>query len=111
MDHRRELLKGNTPTLVLAVLRDGARHGYGVAREIERRTGDALALKEGTLYPPPCTRWSATASLRARGSARPPAAGAATGTSARSTPSPRRGWPSWSGVPARGTNSPRPWAA
>lgn len=51
METERELLKGNTPTLVLAVLRDGPLHGYGIAREIERRSGDALKFKEGTLYP------------------------------------------------------------
>src|SRR5215470_11166232 len=47
----RELLKGNTPALVLAVLKDGPRHGYAIAREIERRSGNALKFKEGTLYP------------------------------------------------------------
>jgi PadR family transcriptional regulator, regulatory protein PadR len=51
METGRELLKGNTPTLVLAVLRDGPLHGYGIAREIERRSGAALKFKEGTLYP------------------------------------------------------------
>jgi PadR family transcriptional regulator PadR len=47
----RELLKGNTPTLVLAILKDAPRHGYGIAREIERRSENALKFKEGTLYP------------------------------------------------------------
>jgi len=47
----KELLKGNTPTLVLAVLNDAPLHGYGIAREIERRTDNALKCKEGTLYP------------------------------------------------------------
>ena len=51
MEPDRELLKGNTPTLVLAVLRDGPMHGYGIAREIERRSNNALKFKEGTLYP------------------------------------------------------------
>jgi PadR family transcriptional regulator, regulatory protein PadR len=51
MDSERELLKGNTPTLVLSVLKDGPLHGYGIAREIERRSGNALKFKEGTLYP------------------------------------------------------------
>ena len=51
MDGDTELLKGNTPTLVLAVLKDAPRHGYGIAREIERRSDNALAFKEGTLYP------------------------------------------------------------
>ena len=50
-DGERELLKGNTPTLVLAVLEDAPLHGYGIAREIERRSGNALKFKEGTLYP------------------------------------------------------------
>jgi PadR family transcriptional regulator, regulatory protein PadR len=51
MDSERELLKGNTPTLVLAVLKDMPLHGYGIAREIERRSDNALKFKEGTLYP------------------------------------------------------------
>lgn len=51
MDLERELLKGNTPTLVLAVLRAGPLHGYGIARAIERRSGSALRCREGTLYP------------------------------------------------------------
>jgi len=46
-----ELLKGNTPTLILAVLAEGPRHGYAIAREIERRSQDALTLGEGSLYP------------------------------------------------------------
>jgi PadR family transcriptional regulator PadR len=46
-----ELLKGNTPTLILAVLAEGPRHGYAIAREIERRSQDALSLGEGSLYP------------------------------------------------------------
>jgi PadR family transcriptional regulator PadR len=46
-----ELMKGNTPTLILAVLFDGPLHGYGIAREIERRSEDALSLGEGSLYP------------------------------------------------------------
>ena len=41
MDSERELLKGNTPTLVLAVLNDGPLHGYGIAREIERRSDNS----------------------------------------------------------------------
>jgi PadR family transcriptional regulator PadR len=46
-----ELLKGNTPTLILAALQDAPRHGYAIAREIERRSANALRFKEGTLYP------------------------------------------------------------
>lgn len=51
MAKERELQKGTTPTLILAVLADGPRHGYGVAREIERRSGDRLSPGEGALYP------------------------------------------------------------
>ena len=46
-----ELLKGSTTTLILAVLREGPRHGYAIAREIERRSSEALKLGEGSLYP------------------------------------------------------------
>jgi PadR family transcriptional regulator, regulatory protein PadR len=46
-----ELLKGNTPTLLLAVLQQGPLHGYAIAREIERRSNEALQLGEGSLYP------------------------------------------------------------
>ena len=46
-----ELLKGNTPTLILAALADGPLHGYAIAREIERRSENALTLGEGSLYP------------------------------------------------------------
>ena len=47
----RQLIKGNTQTLVLAVLKDLPRHGYAIAREIERRSESALKFREGTLYP------------------------------------------------------------
>jgi PadR family transcriptional regulator PadR len=51
MDSDRAFVRGTTPSLVLAVLRDGPMHGYGIAREIERRSGRALRIGEGTLYP------------------------------------------------------------
>jgi PadR family transcriptional regulator PadR len=46
-----DLLRGNTPTLVLAVLQDAPYHGYAIASEIDRRSNNALKLKQGTLYP------------------------------------------------------------
>jgi PadR family transcriptional regulator PadR len=46
-----ELLKGNTPALLLSVLASGPAHGYAIAREVERRSSDALRLREGSLYP------------------------------------------------------------
>jgi PadR family transcriptional regulator PadR len=51
MDSERELKKGSTPALILAILADAPRHGYSIAREIERRSADALKMGEGTLYP------------------------------------------------------------
>lgn len=48
---RRELAKGDLPALVLAVLGEGPRHGYALAREVERLSDGALHLREGTLYP------------------------------------------------------------
>ena len=48
---RRDLAKGDLPALVLAVLGNGPRHGYAIAREVERLSSGALHLREGTLYP------------------------------------------------------------
>jgi len=35
---------------VLLALADDDRHGYGIIREIEERTGGLIALRTGTLY-------------------------------------------------------------
>ena len=51
MGNERELLKGNTPTLILAVLHDAPMHGYAIAQAIEKQSGDILKFKYGTLYP------------------------------------------------------------
>jgi PadR family transcriptional regulator, regulatory protein PadR len=48
---RAEALKGHLDLLLLAVMEDGAHHGYAVIEELRRRTGDALDLPEGTVYP------------------------------------------------------------
>jgi len=47
----RELLKGNTATIVLAILGEGPLHGYQIAKEMQRRSEDALRLGSGVLYP------------------------------------------------------------
>jgi DNA-binding PadR family transcriptional regulator len=39
------------PALILAVLADGPRHGYDIAREVERRAHHEFTLPHGTLYP------------------------------------------------------------
>jgi PadR family transcriptional regulator PadR len=48
---RKEIPKGEAPTLILAVLAEKPAHGYAIAREIERVSNRALLLREGTLYP------------------------------------------------------------
>jgi DNA-binding PadR family transcriptional regulator len=47
----RELLKGNTATVVLAILADGPLHGYQIAKEMRARSDDTLRLGQGVLYP------------------------------------------------------------
>lgn len=47
----QDYLKGGLALLILATLKDGPAHGYALARTIERRTENALQLREGTLYP------------------------------------------------------------
>ena len=53
VDHpfRRQLLKGATPYLVLAILRDGELYGYQIAQRIRERSDGVFAPSEGSLYP------------------------------------------------------------
>lgn len=51
MQSDSDLLRGNTATLVLAIVEGGPYHGYAIAHEINRRSNNALKLKQGTLYP------------------------------------------------------------
>lgn len=37
--------------LILAVLRDGPKHGYQIALDVEERTEGAYQFQHGTLYP------------------------------------------------------------
>ncbi len=48
---RQKLLHGTLDTLILKTLSHGPRHGYAIARWIEERTGEAIAVEEGSLYP------------------------------------------------------------
>ncbi len=47
----RGVSSGDVPILVMAILADAPSHGYAIAREIERRSGSELGVKEGALYP------------------------------------------------------------
>lgn len=48
---RGQALKGHLDLLVLAVLADGAKHGYAVIDELRQRSDEAFDLPEGTVYP------------------------------------------------------------
>ena len=43
--------KGYLDPLILAVLAEGALHGYAVIEELKLRSGGELDLPEGTVYP------------------------------------------------------------
>ena len=49
--HQQEMLKGNTETLLLALLEQEPMYGYQIVKEVEQRSSGYFALKEGTLYP------------------------------------------------------------
>jgi PadR family transcriptional regulator PadR len=51
MSDDRDLLRGNIPTIILAVVSEAPLHGLAIAREINQRSNNALHLKQGTLYP------------------------------------------------------------
>ncbi len=51
MSDDRDLLRGNIPTIILAVVSEAPLHGLAIAREINQRSSNALHLKQGTLYP------------------------------------------------------------
>lgn len=46
-----ELLQGTLDVLMLKALSWGPQHGYGVAELIRMRSGEALNVEEGALYP------------------------------------------------------------
>src|SRR5438093_6977503 len=50
-DASGELPSGTTPALILSVLADGPMHGYGLAKEIERRSRGFFTGSWGSLYP------------------------------------------------------------
>ena len=48
---RASMLKGHLEALVLAVLADGSNHGYAILSALRSRTGGAVAIEGGSLYP------------------------------------------------------------
>lgn len=52
MNEKAEVWQGTLALMVLKTLEMlGPLHGYGIARRIERTSGDALCVNYGTLYP------------------------------------------------------------
>jgi DNA-binding PadR family transcriptional regulator len=48
---RAEELKGHLDALILAVIGGEPKHGYAVIESLRARSGGALDLPEGTIYP------------------------------------------------------------
>lgn len=49
--YHKELLKGNTETLLLSLLTEQAMYGYQIVKEMKSRSSGYFQFKEGTLYP------------------------------------------------------------
>lgn len=47
----RELKRGSTELLILALLEEGDRHGYELAQLIDERSGGAISFHAASLYP------------------------------------------------------------
>lgn len=48
---KTELLHGTLDLLILKTLAGGDLHGWGIARQIQRKSRDALTVNQGSLYP------------------------------------------------------------
>ncbi|MCC6318908.1 MAG: PadR family transcriptional regulator [Gemmatimonadaceae bacterium] len=51
MPDSREVVQGTLDLLVLSSLRAGSMHGWGIAQRIRERSGDAVLVTTGALYP------------------------------------------------------------
>jgi transcriptional regulator len=52
-DHSRDaaLLQGTLDLLILRIVALEPLHGYGIVRRIEQMSGEALQIRQGSLYP------------------------------------------------------------
>lgn len=48
---KADTLRGHLDAMILSVIESGPLHGYGVAEALEQRSGGAVNLPTGTLYP------------------------------------------------------------
>ena len=49
--HQQEMLKGNTESVLLALLELEPMYGYQIVKEVGQRSSGYFDFKEGTLYP------------------------------------------------------------
>jgi PadR family transcriptional regulator PadR len=49
--HQQEMLKGNTESVLLALLELEPMYGYQIVKEVGQRSSGYFEFKEGTLYP------------------------------------------------------------
>ncbi len=47
----RELLKGNTDSLLLCLINSQPMYGYQIIKELDKKSNGYFQFKEGTLYP------------------------------------------------------------
>jgi len=50
-DERLDVLQGTLDVLILRSLGWGPTHGHNIVRDIQQRSGDALLVDHGSLYP------------------------------------------------------------
>jgi transcriptional regulator len=48
---KKDRLYGTLDALILKTLSGGPRHGYAIAKWLEEKSGEALSVEEGSLYP------------------------------------------------------------
>ncbi len=51
MAPKNALLHGTLEVLILKTVSQTPRHGYAIARLLEERTGEAIQVEDGSLYP------------------------------------------------------------
>ncbi len=51
MAPKNALLHGTLEVLILKTVSPAPRHGYAIARLLEERTGEAIQVEDGSLYP------------------------------------------------------------
>ena len=51
VDRKSDLLQGTLDLLVLRTLAAAPNHGWGIAQQIQERSGDVFLVNQGSLYP------------------------------------------------------------